>query len=244
MTKLTKAIIDAAESRDKEYLVNEDETPGFALRVFTTGRKSFVYHYRVGRRSRKIKIGNADVMPVQQARLLAVQAAGKVASGGDPMAERQAKRAATTVRELTVRFEAAHIDFYLKPRTQTEYRRALKKYVIPALGSKPVEDVSRVDVAKLFHSMADKPTQANRTLEIVSKMFNLAEEWGLRSPAHVRVSRRNGVADVMLALTSSAYTVPPGLAVMEGLQACWQVRGAGAAEGFQSGGSLPASARR
>jgi integrase len=28
--------------------------------------------------------------------------------------------------------------------------------------------------------MADKPYQANRTLEVVSKMFNLAEEWGHR----------------------------------------------------------------
>ena len=30
--------------------------------------------------------------------------------------------------------------------------------------------------------MSDKPTQANRTLEILSKMFNLAEEWGFREP--------------------------------------------------------------
>jgi integrase len=30
--------------------------------------------------------------------------------------------------------------------------------------------------------MRDKPTQANRTIEVVSKMFNLAEEWGYRQP--------------------------------------------------------------
>jgi integrase len=40
--------------------------------------------------------------------------------------------------------------------------------------------VTRAHVAALHHKMRDKPTQANRTIEIISKMFNLAEEWGLR----------------------------------------------------------------
>ena len=40
--------------------------------------------------------------------------------------------------------------------------------------------MTRADVARLHLSMRDKPTQANRTLEVISKMFNLAEEWGYR----------------------------------------------------------------
>lgn len=40
--------------------------------------------------------------------------------------------------------------------------------------------VTRPDVAELHHSLREKPYQANRVLGVLSKMFNLAEIWGLR----------------------------------------------------------------
>ena len=40
--------------------------------------------------------------------------------------------------------------------------------------------MQRKDIAKLHHDMRDKPYQANRTLGVLSKMFSLAEVWGLR----------------------------------------------------------------
>ena len=51
---------------------------------------------------------------------------------------------------------------------------------MPALGQLKVADVTRADVARLHHEFRDTPYQSNRNLEIVSKMFNLAEMWGLR----------------------------------------------------------------
>jgi integrase len=40
--------------------------------------------------------------------------------------------------------------------------------------------VLRADVAKFHHDLRDRPYQANRALGVLSKMLNLAEEWGLR----------------------------------------------------------------
>lgn len=40
--------------------------------------------------------------------------------------------------------------------------------------------MQRKDIAQLHHSLIQKPYQANRTLGVLSKMFNLAEIWGLR----------------------------------------------------------------
>lgn len=37
MAKLTKRLVDAAESREKDYVIWE-ELPGFGLRVFASGR--------------------------------------------------------------------------------------------------------------------------------------------------------------------------------------------------------------
>ena len=41
-------------------------------------------------------------------------------------------------------------------------------------------EIQRSDIAELHHGMRETPYQANRTLGVLSKMFNLAELWGLR----------------------------------------------------------------
>ncbi|MCY4460180.1 MAG: hypothetical protein OXC26_07255 [Albidovulum sp.] len=56
-------------------------------------------------------------------------------------------------------------------------------FIDPALGEIRVSEVERKDIAKLHHDMRDKRYQANRVLCVLSKMFSLAEVWGLR-PAH------------------------------------------------------------
>ena len=43
-----------------------------------------------------------------------------------------------------------------------------------------ISEVERKDIAKLHFDLRDKPYQANRTLGVLSKMFSLAEIWGLR----------------------------------------------------------------
>jgi len=98
------------------------------------------------------------------------------------MEEQLSARDAISVGRLAEIFETQHIDLNprLKASTGREYRHALKRYILPALRNLKVTSVTRADVARLHASMADKPYQANRTLEVLSKMFNLAEEWGYR----------------------------------------------------------------
>ena len=40
--------------------------------------------------------------------------------------------------------------------------------------------MTKADIARLHHELRHIPYQANRNLEVISKMFNLAELWGLR----------------------------------------------------------------
>ena len=56
----------------------------------------------------------------------------------------------------------------------------LDRVILPALGRHRVTEVTRADVAKIHHDLRHIPYDANRCIEIISKMFNLAEMWGLR----------------------------------------------------------------
>ena len=53
MAKLTKRIVDAAEAQDKDYVIWDDELPGFGLRVLTSGKRSYLIQYRSAGRSRR-----------------------------------------------------------------------------------------------------------------------------------------------------------------------------------------------
>ena len=180
MPKLTKRTIDATEPRATEFFLWDENIPGFGLRVMPSGRKSFVVQYRAGRRPRRMSLGPSTVLTCDQARTRAITIIAAVRNGEDPSADRAAKRNAATVTDLAERFDKEHISVRLKPSTAKEYRNTLKRFILPALGRLAVPEITRADVAKFHHDLRHIPYQANRCLEVVSKMFVLAEMWGLR----------------------------------------------------------------
>ena len=82
--------------------------------------------------------------------------------------------------ELGRRFLEQYVPTHCKPGTQGEYRRSVTLFIDPAIGEVWIAEVERKDIAKLHFDLRDKPYQANRTLGVISKMFSLAEIWGLR----------------------------------------------------------------
>lgn len=180
MPKLTKRTIEAAEVKASEYFLWDDDIPGFGIRVLPSGRKQFVVQYRAGRRPRRISLGPSTVLTCDQARTRAITIIAAVRNGGDPAAKRDEDRDALTVADLADRFDKEHISLRLKESTAKGYRRSLERFILPALGRLRVTEVTRADVAQLHHDMRHIRYDANRALEIVSKMFNMAEMWDLR----------------------------------------------------------------
>lgn len=180
MPKLTKRIVDAAEIRATEYFIWDDDIPGFGLRVLPSRRKSYIVQYRAGRRSRRMSLGLSTVLTCEQARTRAIAIVAAAKNGEDPAAKRDADRQAITVKELAERFDKEHISVRVKESTAKGYRRMLERVIIPALGRHRVTEVTRADIAKIHHDLRHIPYDANRCLEIISKMFSLAEMWGLR----------------------------------------------------------------
>ena len=180
MPKLTKRTVDAIEPQATEFFIWDESIPGFGLRVMPSGRKSFVVQYRAGRRPRRMSLGPSTVLTCDQARTRAITIIAAVKNGEDPAADRAAKRSAATVSDLAERFDKEHIAVRLKASTAKEYRGNLRRFILPALGRLAVPEITRADVAKFHHDLRHIPYQANRCLEVISKMFSLSEMWGLR----------------------------------------------------------------
>ena len=78
----------------------------------------------------------------------------------------------------------AHVAVNCKASSTEFYRLALGKHILPALGAIPVRSVERAHVTALHHALRDRPVMANRAIDILSKMFSLADKsWGLVSEA-------------------------------------------------------------
>ena len=100
MTKLTKRTVDAAEIQEKDYVIWDDDLPGFGLRVFASGRRSYVLQYRTAGRSRRYTIGLHGIWTAETARQEAKVQLGRIAQGDDPAEERQLDLKALTIKGL------------------------------------------------------------------------------------------------------------------------------------------------
>ena len=183
MPKINKRIVKAAKARNTAYDINDSELRGFGIRILPSGAHSYFVRYRRGRQRRRISLGSHGALTPEQARDRAIQLLARAGAGEDPAASRQSGGHVTTVADLAKRFDEEHIAVRLKPASARSYRDNLRRHVLPAICKLRAADVTRADVAKLHHDLRHSRYQANRSLALMSKMFNLAEVWGVR-PTH------------------------------------------------------------
>jgi len=181
MPKLTKRTIDAAKvDTERDYFIWDDEVPGFGIRVLRSGKKTYQVQYRKGGRTRRNSIGKHGTLTPDEARRLAKELLGRVAKGDNPAEERAIHRGASSVAEVCERFMNEYVPIHCKDSTAKEYRRSIDRFIKPAIGTRKIPDIIRTDIAKLHHDHKDIPYQANRTLGVLSVLFNQCEIWGLR----------------------------------------------------------------
>ena len=181
MFRLTKRSVEALEIRDRDYLEWDRDVSGFGVRVYPSGKKTYLIRYRSGRRTRRYTIGSHGVLTADQARAEAKRLLGDVLRGEDPSGTRQDRRQAPTVAALCDRFLKDYAAIHCKPSTYRCYEGAIRLHIKRTFGPMLIEDVTRADVAALHLKLSTHaPYQANRLLSLLSKLFNTAEDWGLR----------------------------------------------------------------
>lgn len=158
MVKLTKRTVDAANVGDKDYFIWDDALPGFGLRVFASGKRSYLVQYRVAGRSRRYTIGLHGVWTAETARQEAKVLLGRIAHGDNPAEERQLDHKALTIKELCALYIAdLNAGLILgkggRPKKQTTIvtdSGRIERHIIPLLGARRVKDLTKADVNKLM----------------------------------------------------------------------------------------------
>ncbi len=177
---ISRRTVDALKV-DKDTVFWDSEQPGFGVRVYPSGSKHYIVQTRARGTAKRLTVGRHGVITPEEARRRAALIIARIKAGEDPVPEPPAAKRPDepTVAELAARYLEEYAEEHCKTNTVRAYRRMAKKHIVPALGKRPLSLVRREDVRDLHYAMRETPVQANRTLDLLSRMFNMAESWGL-----------------------------------------------------------------
>ena len=174
-------MVDALSAHGKPGVYWDRDLPGFGVRLYGTGRKTYVVQTRGPAGSRRVTVGQHGKVSAEQARNMAAAIIDRIKAGEEPMPETAASAPEPTVADLAERFMRTHVAVECKASTRRLYRQRLNNHIFPALGEMPVGSVEREHIAALHHALREIKPTANSVLWVLSKMFAVAEAWGLRA---------------------------------------------------------------
>ena len=180
-TYLSDLSARAARPAAKEYAVPDNRMSGFALRVQSTGTKSWVLRLKVDGKAKRVTLGNTLTMSAEEARarahqLLAAHAPPDIAllAADD--------RPAIKLNVLAQRFLKAKREVW-KPSTLKAIQIYLNSAILPALGDQAINRLTTSDIAEWFYTYSTtSPGGANQALSHLRSMLKFARETGVLPP--------------------------------------------------------------
>ena len=183
--RLTDANVARLAPAAREYTVWDTRHAGLGVRVRPSGHRSYVYHRKGEEGARRITLGSALLMGVEEARreCLAIEAgaqAGRPERGGAP-----------TFADFVAGPGQACFD-RCKPSTRNGATLVLNARLLPAFGSLPLDRITRAGVIRWFDDYSlTAPGGANRTLDLLRRILNHAIACGHLQTNPARGIKRN-----------------------------------------------------
>lgn len=178
--RITKSFVDKAPIPEPkpgqvstQDFYRDTAIPGFALRVTSGGAKSFIVEKRVNGRVKRITLGRYGNLTVEQARTEAMKILGKVATGGDPIAEKRERYArSVSLNEVYRDYLATRKD--LKDSTIHDYNRIMNGAFEDWL-KKPIAEITK-DMVERKHRELGKRSEAraNNSMRVLRALINHA----------------------------------------------------------------------
>lgn len=125
-------------------------------------------------------------MSFAQAKSIATGLLADVMRGGDPVADAAQVRSAPTFSYLSEQYLELHALPKKRPKSVDNDRSMLNRLILPVFATQKVAEIGHKQIQSFHNSLKATPYQANRTLALLSKMFELAIKWGFRSDNPVR----------------------------------------------------------
>lgn len=188
-TTVNSAKCPAHQSKQE---LTDSSCKGLVLEVRQSGGKTYYLRYTNLRgKQRQLRLGNAKVLTLKQARVKCRQALNQLANGNDPCeAKLQFKQVPT--------FASFIEDQYL-PWIKS-YKRSwntdvsmLNIHLLPRFGKKHLDEITRQDIVKMHYerkASGGAAGSANRLLILMRYVFNLALKWEVSG---VRVNPSKGI---------------------------------------------------
>ena len=196
--RLTKRDVEklvySAENGKQQILWDKDGTgagaplSGFGIRVYPSGKKSYVLFYRVTGRQHIKVVGQHGPLTLEQARERAKIDVVTTMDNKDPLAEKRLAKQGITFKDFCPVYIERHAK--KKKRTWQADQRRIDKYLLTTLGPLLLASIAKRDITRLYESLVcDYPYEANRMIQQLSKMFEFAKEQGFISDQTFNVTR-------------------------------------------------------
>ncbi len=160
--KLGTQAVKSLPPREVDYVVWDEELKGFGVRVWPSGKKTFIAFYRFEGAMRKVTLGVFGTLTADQARSAAKEVLSKAALGTDVAATKAAQRAQMTVSELCDAYLAAaragKLERPKKASTLNTDAGRIERHIKPLLGTKKIGSVTKVDMRAFKRAVANGET--------------------------------------------------------------------------------------
>ncbi len=181
--RISRRTVEALPVGERETVHWDSKLQGFGVRVYPSGSKVYLVQTRAGGRSRRLTVGRHGLMTADRARTKAARIIADLKAGREPAPDGGAAPAdaGPTVAEVAERCMTEHVKVRCKPTTVRHCRHVLDRHLLPALGPVRLGEIGRERVAALHYSLHETPAMANRVLDMLSRLFRMAELWGITS---------------------------------------------------------------
>jgi len=175
--RITQRLINALKSGKSVHEIRDTELRGFGLRILLSGRKRYFMHAQSGGQRRWTTIGDADTMPLADARSLARSRLAEIVKGGSSLSGHASPD--SLFEDIADAAFRRHSRTW-KPGTLKVNRKYLKNQILPRFCGRRIGAITNGEVRQWFASLRSTPSAADRSMPILFAIMREAETLGHR----------------------------------------------------------------